>query len=133
MNDLMSKIEQPGANRAEYIDELTDMLDDGALNDEETIFVVERLTELLGHNDEPAVWESVFNLFGSVSGDQILLAKITEFTVKHLFQLNPGCLVHAIPIICDSTRPDKNELIRTFLDSSNAAVKRIAIRYMGEI
>lgn len=134
MKELLNKISNSmEKNRDLLIDELNDLVESGSLNRSDKELVVGRLLELLDQESDPAVNESIFNLIGSVFEEGIAKEKIANSCVAYLHKLPPGCLVHAIPIIVKSNRPDKRALLEPFLNSSNIAVKTIAEESLREI
>ena len=126
MIELLEKIISPEEKQRDFlVDELNDLVESGIIKDTEVELVIERLSELLELESDPAVKESIFNLMGTAYEKGSAKQKIVDACVKYLSELSPGCLVHAIPIIASSERADKKQLLEPFLKSGNVAVKTV--------
>lgn len=108
------------------VDEINDQIEQGGISADEVAGIVNQLVPLLRSESDPAVMESIFNLFGSAFDRIGVQEDALQVIISLLDSLSSGCLVHAIPIIGHSTTRRKKELIAPFLTSSNIAVRTIA-------
>ena len=116
MNDLMNRISNPACKERDLlIDELNDLIVYGEVNPTDLESTVKQLMNQLKHEADPAVNESIFNLLATVFDNGDLTHLIADETAELLNQLPAICLVHAIPIIAYSHRPDKASLLRPFV------------------
>ncbi|TDM05458.1 MAG: hypothetical protein C4K60_11815 [Ideonella sp. MAG2] len=113
------------------VDELADMIEGGSLLASDIVEVVNRLVNILGSEDDPAVMESIFNLLGSAFDRIGMQEDALLMIVSLLDRLQSGCLVHAIPLVGRSNFQNRRQLIAPFLNSPNIAVRQVAEIYSG--
>jgi hypothetical protein len=65
-------------------------------------------------------------MFGIAFIDNICSSEIAQKCADMLHQLEPGSLVHALPIIAESDLSNRKELIIQYLSSENPAVEKVA-------
>lgn len=131
LNEILDKLSRNQSADVDLcVDELNDFLESVPLGARETVVVIDLLHQLLKRGYHAKVWESVFNAFGTISTRTHPDEKIVEIAIEFLPMLPPGCLVHAIPLIAESKRPEKNELLSQFLTSTNIVVRDTAERYL---
>jgi hypothetical protein len=115
------------------IDELADLLEGHHLSKAVKIQSVFKLLETVETEENPSVIESIYNLFGLAFDDNICKSEIADKCMHMLDRLEPGSLVHALPIIADSDLENKKALIFNYLNSGNPAVEKIAKESLQQI
>jgi hypothetical protein len=115
------------------IDDLADLFDGNHLSEALKTQAVLSLLKTVEKEENPSVVESVYNLFGIAFADNICNSEIVEKCVNMLNRLEPGSLVHALPIIADSDLENRKALILDYLNSGNPAVKEVANEALQKI
>ncbi len=108
------------------IDNLSTLLENGQLSNVEQIHVVEELINILRDESDSTVIESIFNLLEIAFENGVCSDETVEISTEMLNILEPGSLVHVIPIIGCSELENREVLIEPFLSSNNSAVKSAA-------
>ncbi|WP_423009128.1 hypothetical protein [Undibacterium sp. JH2W] len=134
MNDLMNRISNPECKERDLlIDELNDHIVYGEVNSTDLEFIVKQLINQLKHEADPAVNESIFNLLATVFDNGDLTHLIADETAEVLNQLPAICLVHAIPIIAYSHRPDKSSLLQPFIHDKDDEVRKMISEILKDL
>jgi hypothetical protein len=92
-----------------------------------------KLLQTVETEENPSVIESIYNLFGIAFDDNICKSEIADKCMQMLDRLEPGSLMHAIPIIAVSDLENKKALILNYLNSGNPAVEKIAEESLQQI
>jgi hypothetical protein len=126
-DELLQKVKNNALYERDLaVDNLSTLLEYDELSNSDQIYIVEELIKVLHDESNVAVVESIFNLFGIAFANDTCSNGILEATIGMLNNLETGSLVHAIPIISNSTLPNKESLIEPFLNSESPPVRSIA-------
>ena len=115
------------------IDELADLFESSHLSEAVKTQTILRLLQTVKKEENPAVIESIYNLFDIAFSENICINEIVERCIDMLDILEPGSLAHALPIIADSNLKNRKELIINYLGSENPAIKKIAKELLTQI
>jgi hypothetical protein len=124
---------EPNPLRDLAIDELADLFESHHLSEAIKIQSVFKLLQTVEMEESPSVIESIYNFFGIAFDDNICKIEIAEKCMQMLDRLEPGSLVHALPIIADSDLANRKELILKYLNSKNPAVEKVAKESLQQI
>jgi hypothetical protein len=115
------------------IDELADLFETDQLSESEKQQFVLCLLQIVGSEESLSVVESIFHLFGIAFDNNLYQPEIVEKCADMLEQLEPGSLVHALPIIADSDLVNRKELILKYLGAENPSIKDMARELLIQI
>lgn len=115
------------------IDELADLFESHHLSEAIKIQSIFKVLQIVETEENSSVIESIFNLFGIAFDDNICKSEIVDKCMHMLDRLEPGSLVHALPIIADSDLENKKGLIINYLSSENPAIEKIAKESLQQI
>lgn len=124
---ILNEVRDKNAERRDSgVDNLSTLLESGQLSNIKQTHIVEELINILRDESDPIVVESIYNLLGIAFENDICSNNIVEISTEMLNKLEPGSLVHVIPIISCSELENREVLIEPFISSNNPAIKSIA-------
>jgi hypothetical protein len=127
IDKILASIEdKANSARGLAIDELADLFESDHLSEAEKMQAVSKLLQMVDQEEELFVIETIYNMFGIAFIDNICSSEIAQKCADMLHQLEPGSLVHALPIIAESDLSNRKELIIQYLSSENPAVEKVA-------
>lgn len=110
------------------IDDLTDVIEDVDISEDEAEIIVARLDTLVGTTTNADEQESFFYFLAALYFKSRARALIEEIILKKMDNVNVAALIHCIEIISESNLPSREVLLRKFLGHSNPAVRNLVNR-----
>jgi hypothetical protein len=106
------------------VDDLNDLLDHSDLTDESLCLVISTLAEIVPVTADSDMHESFFNLLFNSHKKGNCERFIENIVVERMPNLDEYSLVHAISLLSESQRPDRNELLLRYANHSSEIVRQ---------
>lgn len=133
MIKLLNQILDPDSlRRDELLRVLNAELANGDYDQAEREHIADSLIGLVGHEQEAAIRECAYHLLANLFDGNVCRDRIVDAVVANLAGLSSACLVHALPIIAASERPDKLEILAPFIAGDDRLVREAMSKILSQ-
>lgn len=133
MIKLLNQILDPtSSGRPALLGLLKDELGNGDYDSAERELIAGALIDLVAQELDPAICESAYHLLEDLFYAQVCQDRIVDAAVANLARLSSACLVHALPIIAISERPDKLEILAPFIAGDDRIVREVMSKILSQ-